>query len=75
MTTIDTDGEELVDAKEVAERLGFRNARAVLDLRMHHLGFPAPIGRQGRSLLWSWNQVERWELSGALPRQRERLAG
>lgn len=72
---IDTDGEELVDATEVAARLGFKNARAVLDLRMHHLGFPAPVGRQGRSLLWSWSQVERWDVSGAHPRLRERIAG
>jgi len=70
---IDTGGEELVDAGEVATRLGFKNARVVLDLRMHHLGFPAPIGRQGRSLLWSWRQVERWDTSGAA-RPREHVA-
>jgi len=58
---IDITGEELVDAREVAERLGLKNARAVLDLRIHRLGFPAPVGRQGRSLLWSWPQVELWD--------------
>jgi len=57
-----TDGDELVDAAEVAARLGLRNARAVLDLRVHRLGFPAPVGRQGRALLWSWSQVERWSV-------------
>jgi hypothetical protein len=72
--TIDSDGEELVDASEIAARLGLRSARVVLDLRMHQLGFPAPIGRQGRSLLWSWNQVERWSSNDAPPRQRERAA-
>jgi predicted DNA-binding transcriptional regulator AlpA len=55
-------GDELVDAPEVAARLGLRNSRAVLDLRVHRLGFPAPVGRQGRSLLWSWSQVERWSV-------------
>jgi hypothetical protein len=58
--TLDTDGEELVDAAEVAARLGLKNARTVLDLRVHRLGFPAPVGRQGRALLWSWPQVELW---------------
>jgi hypothetical protein len=57
---LDTDGEELVDAREVAARLGLKSARAVLDLRVHRLGFPAPVGRQGRALLWSWSQVELW---------------
>jgi hypothetical protein len=57
---LDTDGEELVDAHEVAARLGLKSARTVLDLRVHRLGFPAPVGRQGRALLWSWSQVEMW---------------
>jgi hypothetical protein len=58
--TLDTEGEELVDAAEVAARLGLKSARTVLDLRVHRLGFPAPVGRQGRALLWSWSQVELW---------------
>ena len=57
---LDTDGQELVDAREVAARLGLKSARTVLDLRVHRLGFPAPVGRQGRALLWSWSQVEMW---------------
>jgi len=59
---IDIEGAELVDAREVAERLGLRSARVVLDLRIHRLGFPAPVGRQGRSLLWSWPEVELWDV-------------
>jgi len=59
--TFDADGQELVDAREVAARLGLKSARAVLDLRVHRLGFPAPVGRQGRALLWSWPQVELWD--------------
>jgi predicted DNA-binding transcriptional regulator AlpA len=66
---LDTDGEELIDAREIADRLGLKNARTVLDLRVHRLGFPAPVGRQGRALLWSWSQVEMWgsTASEALP--------
>ena len=59
---IDIEGAELVDAREVAERLGLRSARVVLDLRIHRLGFPAPVGRQGRALLWSWPEVELWDV-------------
>jgi predicted DNA-binding transcriptional regulator AlpA len=63
--TVDTEGEELIDAREVAERLGLKNPRTVLDLRIHRLGFPAPVGRQGRTLLWSWAQVELWGATAA----------
>jgi hypothetical protein len=54
------DGEELIDAAEAARRLGMRNARAVLVLRVHRFGFPPPVCRQGRVLLWSWTQVDLW---------------
>lgn len=67
-------GDELVDATEVAARLGLRNSRAVLDLRVHRLGFPAPVGRQGRSLLWSWSQVERWSVDSAAGRDHVTFA-
>ena len=67
--TLDREGEELIDAREVADRLGLKSARTVLDLRVHRLGFPSPVGRQGRALLWSWPQVELWGMkaSEALP--------
>jgi hypothetical protein len=65
--TVDTEGQELIDAREVAERLGLKNPRTVLDLRIHRLGFPAPVGRQGRTLLWSWPQVELWGATAQLP--------
>jgi hypothetical protein len=70
--TLDAEGQELVDAQEVALRLGLKNARTVLDLRVHRLGFPAPVGRQGRALLWSWPQVEMWgtTASDSVPRLR-----
>jgi predicted DNA-binding transcriptional regulator AlpA len=65
MTMFEIDGQELVDAREVAERLGLKSARTVLDLRVHRLGFPAPVARQGRALLWSWAQVELWDARGS----------
>jgi len=57
---MDIDGEEMVDAPEIADRLGLKSSRQVLDLRCHRLGFPEPVGRQGRKLMWSWPQVETW---------------
>ena len=66
---LDDLGHEIVDAREVAERLGMKNARSVLDLRIHRLGFPPPVGHVGRTLVWSWSQVANWadESSVELP--------
>ncbi len=60
------DGEDFVDAREISERLGLRNPRTVLDLRVHRLAFPGPVARWGRTLMWSWPEVETWA-STALP--------
>jgi hypothetical protein len=60
---IDIEGDEMVDAPEIAERLGLKSSRQVLDLRVHRLGFPDPVGRQGRKLMWSWTQVDAWATS------------
>jgi hypothetical protein len=57
---IDITGDEMVDAPEIADRLGLKSSRQVLDLRCHRLGFPEPVARQGRKLMWSWTQVEAW---------------
>jgi hypothetical protein len=59
---VEVDGDELVDAAEIAARLGLKNGRQVLDLRVHRLGFPDPVGRQGRRLMWSWSRVESWSV-------------
>ena len=65
---IDDEGRELVDAPEIANRLGLRTSRQVLDLRVHRLGFPEPVGRKGRRLIWSWSQVASWAaVTGAVP--------
>jgi predicted DNA-binding transcriptional regulator AlpA len=63
---LDDLGHEIVDAREVAERLGMKNARSVLDLRIHRLGFPPPVGRVGRTLVWSWSQVATWADESAI---------
>jgi len=57
---IDLEDDEMVDAAEIAGRLGLKSPRQVLDLRCHRLGFPEPVGRQGRTLMWSWTQVAAW---------------
>jgi hypothetical protein len=61
---LEHEGEELVDATEIAGRLGLRGARQVLDLRVHRLGFPDPVGRRGRTLVWCWSDVDRWTVVG-----------
>ena len=50
----------LVDAEEIAELLALRDAQAVLDLRLHRLGFPQPVGRRRRALVWLRSEIEAW---------------
>jgi predicted DNA-binding transcriptional regulator AlpA len=49
---------ELVIAIDIAKRLG------ISAQRVHVLatgpGFPKPLGKLGRSLIWRWSSVERW---------------
>jgi len=65
--TWDLDGDELVGAAEVASRLGLKRSRQVLDLRLHRFGFPSPVARTGRSLVWSWPQVANWAETEGFP--------
>ena len=64
---LDLDGEELVSAAEVANRLGLKRSRQVLDLRLHRFGFPRPVARTGRNLVWSWPQVANWAETEGVP--------
>ena len=64
---LDLDGEELVSAAEVATRLGLKRSRQVLDLRLHRFGFPRPVARTGRNLVWSWPQVASWAETEGFP--------
>ncbi len=72
---LDDLGHEIIDAREIAERLGMKNARSVLDLRIHRLGFPPPVGRVGRTLVWSWSQVASWADEAALATPEQLVAG
>jgi predicted DNA-binding transcriptional regulator AlpA len=49
---------ELVVAADIAERLGLSRAR--VSVLAGSPGFPRPVGRLGRSLVWRWSTVERW---------------
>jgi predicted DNA-binding transcriptional regulator AlpA len=50
----------LVDAREIALLLGLRDRQQVLDLRLHRLGFPQPVGRRRRALVWLRSEIESW---------------
>jgi predicted DNA-binding transcriptional regulator AlpA len=50
----------LVDAREIAALLGLRDGQQVLDLRLHRLGFPQPVGRRRRALVWLRSEIEAW---------------
>jgi hypothetical protein len=50
---------ELVDAGEIARRLGLRHRNVVLDWRFHRFHFPPPVTRR-RSYLWDWRDVAKW---------------
>lgn len=54
------DDDRLVTAVEIAELLGLKDGQAVLDLRRHQFGFPGPVARRARALVWSWDSVEAW---------------
>ncbi|GIU94221.1 MAG: hypothetical protein KatS3mg012_0678 [Gaiellaceae bacterium] len=49
---------ELVVAADIAERLSLSRAR--VSVLASSPGFPRPVGRLGRSLVWRWSTVERW---------------
>lgn len=57
---------ELVIAVDIARRLGISAQR--INVLATSSGFPAPIGKLGRSAVWRWAAVEQWALdSGRLP--------
>lgn len=57
---MDREGETLLTATELAQVMGLRDPQQVLDLRRTDVGFPEPVGRRNRSLVWSWSDVEVW---------------
>jgi len=50
----------LLTAREIAALLDLKDAQRVLDLRRHRLGFPQPVGRRRRALVWLRSDVEAW---------------
>jgi hypothetical protein len=51
---------ELVSGAEIARRLGVSRERVRQWAASPKLGFPAPEGRVGRSVVWEWPPVARW---------------
>ena len=51
---------ELVIAVDIAKRLGLSPQR--VNVLASGPGFPRPLGKLGRSLVWQWSTVERWAL-------------
>ena len=57
---------ELVIAVDIAKRLGISPQR--VNVIAANPGFPAPLGKLGRSVVWTWSTVERWARdTGRLP--------
>lgn len=57
---------ELVIGADIARRLGISPQR--VNVLASASGFPNPIGKLGRSLVWRWSAIERWARdSGRLP--------
>jgi predicted DNA-binding transcriptional regulator AlpA len=54
------EGDTLLTATELAHMMGLRDSQQVLDLRRTDVRFPEPMGRRGRSFVWSWSDVEKW---------------
>jgi hypothetical protein len=58
------DVDNLVDAQEIADRLGLSHRQNVDNLK----GFPAPLGMWGKTRIWDWSDVQAWaRQTGRLP--------
>ena len=54
------DLDDLVDAPEIARRVGLKGPQAVHNWRSRYEDFPAPVAVFGKAVLWDWQEVERW---------------
>lgn len=52
--------DQLVGAKEIAERLGVARPQVIYEWRRRHDEFPEPALRLSIGLVWYWPEVERW---------------
>jgi hypothetical protein len=50
---------DLVDSQQIADRLHVER-RTVNNWRAKAIGFPEPVLRRQRLLMWSWPQVREW---------------
>jgi predicted DNA-binding transcriptional regulator AlpA len=51
---------ELVSGAEIGRRLGVSREAVRKWAKQPAKGFPEPLGRVGRAVVWDWSQVERW---------------
>lgn len=62
--------DELVTAREIAERLGVARPQAVHTWRRRNVGFPEPVTV---GMVWRWGDVKAWaEATGHPKRGRRR---
>lgn len=54
------DIDDLVDVREIAERLGLAHPQTVGNFVLRYVDFPEPLGMWGRTRLWAWPDVEAW---------------
>jgi len=52
--------DELVSGAEIGRRLGVSREAVRKWAKQPAKGFPEPLARVGRSVVWNWPQVEQW---------------
>jgi predicted DNA-binding transcriptional regulator AlpA len=52
--------DELVSGAEIGRRLGVSRETVRKWAKQPTKGFPEPLARVGRSVVWNWAQVARW---------------
>ncbi len=55
--------ELLVDAVEIAARLGVKRPQVIHDWRRRHEEFPQPVAQFGGVRVWLWPEIEEWARS------------
>lgn len=52
--------DQLVGAKEIADRLKVARPQVVYEWRRRHAEFPMPVATLSIGSVWAWPDVERW---------------
>jgi predicted DNA-binding transcriptional regulator AlpA len=52
--------EELVSGAEIGRRLGVSREAVRKWAKAPERGFPTPLGRVGRAVVWDWGTVKAW---------------